>query len=208
MRRVLPLLAVIASASCGGGNPPPQAEPEPESELAGPLPAAAGTPAVIALIGARERLGLTSAQVIALDSIGGSWRSRNDALVAELRRAWGDRRPRNREGMERARPLFESMGENNDAAARGVEAVLTPEQRQTACELQREAGRERAGRTRADGGGAPGGGGPGGGPRGGRAGMGPRGGSGMRPDSVATMRRGWPWCPPPMEASPPPAARG
>lgn len=184
--RMMAMAALTLAAACGGGTAPPRDGPAPRGPgegpggVAGPMPAGVGGggPNVFALIGARERLSLTGAQVTDLDSIGRSWSVVNDSVQRELRRR-GERTP-----VETVHPLLLRMAENNDAANRAVEALLNEEQRRVACTLpnaQPEARRppvsrppvnrpsdRRAGARRQPGDSVP----------------------GMR------MRRGWPWCAP------------
>lgn len=99
----------------------------------------ADPPPIFTLFGERERLSLTSEQLVALDSIQRQWSAENERLTrcgtvvsggvvttVEARRV----QPRGREARS-----------NNYRAAQAVGKVLTAEQRQAVCELQ---GRRRA----------------------------------------------------------------
>jgi hypothetical protein len=178
--RMMTVAALTLAAACGGTTPsrdgPAPREPgEGPGEFVGPMPGGVGGggPNVFALIGARERLGLNGAQVTDLDSIGRAWSVVNDSVQRELRRR-GERTP-----AATVHPLLLRMAENNDAANRAVEALLSEEQRRVACTLPAaQPGRadsrppvnrpsdRRAGARRQPGDSVP----------------------GMR------MRRGWPWC--------------
>jgi hypothetical protein len=111
-------------------------------------PAAIGpiqTPPVYGLIGQREKLGLTSAQVTALDSIGVHIDRTNAPLMSrlrELRGEYGGRRNAPRPDSEELQPALEQLRRNNQQAMEGVRNVLTAQQRTTACELARESARE------------------------------------------------------------------
>ncbi|HEU0012204.1 MAG TPA: hypothetical protein VFQ45_00900 [Longimicrobium sp.] len=191
------VMACLLAAACGGAQEPAEG-PAPQ-EGTGPMMGMGmmgggpGAPPVYGLIGARERLALTSAQVTALDSIGAAVEREN----RELRRQLEDRgfRPGSRPTqaqMEAARPVLERMQENNRRAMEAVGELLSQEQRQGACAVQQEARESRAGR-RDEGRGRMSG-------RGG-ARMGGRGG--MMADSTMTGRaRGWPWCPAPSREAP------
>jgi hypothetical protein len=146
-----------------------------------------GPPGVFALIGAREQLSLTGAQVTALDSINRVWSVRNDSVQRQLREIDGRR---NAATMERARPLLLRMAENNQWAGSAVESLLTEEQRRIACTLPVATGADRGASDAA--------------PR--RTGAGGRGGMrqprGTMADGATGMRarRGWSWCGAPVAA--------
>lgn len=184
MIRMMAVAALTLAAACGGSTPrqdgpAPQAAGEGPGGFAGPMPAGVGGggPNVFALIGARERLGLSGAQVTDLDSIGRAWSLVNDSVQRELRR-------RGERTAATVHPLLLRMAENNDAANRAVEALLNEEQRRVACTLpaaQPDARRPANARP------------PVNRPSDRRAGARRQAGDsvpGMR------MRRGWPWCGP------------
>lgn len=189
MTRMLAVAALVLAAACGGSAPPqdgpaPQGPGGPGSAAMGPMASiGGGPPSVFALIGAREQLSLTGAQVTELDSINRVWSVRNDSLQRQLREIDGRR---NAATMERARPLLLRMAENNQWAGSAVESLLNPEQRRIACTLPVAASADRSA--------------PDAGPR--RAGPGGRGGMrqprGTMADGVTgtRARRGWPWCGP------------
>lgn len=181
-------MALAALAACGG-QPAPQDGPAPAggpSDVALTMDAVGGAPpSIFGLIGARERLSLTSAQVNALDSISVAWSAADQSLRRELRETWGGDRPRGGDAMQRARPTLERIAQNNQAAAQAVEGVLNEDQRRIACELQAEQRDERgppAPRVSSDAPRGPGGGAPRARPRQGDVMMMSRG------------PRGWPWC--------------
>jgi hypothetical protein len=100
---------------------------------------------VYALIGQREKLGLTSAQVTALDSIGVHIDRANAPLMSrlrELRGEYGGRRNAPRPDSEELQPTLEQLRRNNQQAVEGVRNVLTAQQRTTTCELARESARD------------------------------------------------------------------
>ncbi|MBB4635522.1 hypothetical protein [Longimicrobium terrae] len=169
-----PLLIVGMSLAACGSVPPPESAPAsgPRRDVVG-----TGVPSIPALLSQRERLALTSPQVIALDSVAREWRIENDTLARRLRGVWGDRQdPRARQGerereIERARPTLLALVANNRRMTGGVEAILDPAQQLIACELQaaehdeRHAGDARQGR-----------------------------GGARRPSAAGAGRVNWPWC--------------
>ncbi|HEX8274752.1 MAG TPA: hypothetical protein VF615_19120 [Longimicrobiaceae bacterium] len=109
-------------------------------------PAAAAAPTVYALFGHREALALSSAQVAAIDSIGGWLQLRNEALLDSLR--LGDDGRTSRLPADSADALMERIRANQRAAVDGVAAALTAEQRGRACQLFAEQRGERERRSR------------------------------------------------------------
>jgi hypothetical protein len=190
MKRTIVTLALLALAACG-------AQPEPPAE--GPLPAGerpvvidmtgGGTPSIRGLIGERQRLALTGAQVTTLDSLAIVLAAANDSLRAGMVEATPAQRSRpgaTQAQWERNLPALQTIAQNNRAAGLLVQQVLTEDQRRIACEIQAEdeARRPRAARTP------------------------PRpptriGGRVIPGDSIPEPQRGWPWCPP----APPPLRR-
>ncbi len=176
--------AALLLAACGGGSP--SRAPEPRDTF---VPVQA--PPVYALLGQREALGLSSAQIMALDSVGEDLRVRNRAATDSLRAAWrhgGGERMSDRGRRQFAdanQPLFQRVSANNQRAIQAVERILTAEQRVRSCELagrerqerrieameRREAGETRAGARRR------------------------RSLAMMDPDSLIGRRATWTWCP-------------
>ncbi|HEU0052998.1 MAG TPA: Spy/CpxP family protein refolding chaperone [Longimicrobium sp.] len=203
--------ALLALAACGGTQPEPQ--PRTMAAYRG-----AQMPSVYALLGRRDELKLTSAQVTALDSIAQALSDSNRVLTGQMRgvtnsRGGGPmRRPRSTAQEDSVLPLLERVGENNRRAMDAIGQVLTPAQRDTLCAeqaRQRQPFDERFGR-------GMGGRGPGGGgrpPMGGRGGDFPQRGfpRGMEEEegdslrSGPPVRRGWSFCPAPPPRSRPPA---
>ena len=195
-------------AACGAPGPEERPRPgpgpvshAPEAVVQEPAFGWMEPPRVYALIGDRERLQLTSAQITALDSIG-EWvteanREPNQQMRSRLARAprrGGRPTPVAQAG---AQPLMEQMARNNEQAMKGVEALLTDEQKRLACEIARERREDVMGV--GEGGQAPDTRVPG---------VVRRPGTGMqrvRGDSLTLLRRGWRWCRP--QAGPPPAVR-
>ncbi len=144
IKRHLAGLGILALAACGPATTPPASTPSGSAAR----PAAMGpiqTPPVYGLIGQREKLGLTSAQVTALDSIGVHIDRTNAPLMSrlrELRGEYGGRRNAPRPDSEELQPALEQLRRNNQQAMEGVRNVLTAQQRTTACELARESARE------------------------------------------------------------------
>ncbi|HEX2205473.1 MAG TPA: hypothetical protein VHG91_19335, partial [Longimicrobium sp.] len=129
MKRTVLLTALFAAAACAP-NPGPRD---------GPLGAAwRGTqgPSIYALLGERERLGLSTEQVVALDSIAQALQERNRPLADSLRAITGSRAggpvrpPREREQRDAVLPGLERVAANNREAVAAVQAALNPAQRQ------------------------------------------------------------------------------
>lgn len=125
-------LLLLALTACGG-------TPQQTMTPIGPPPVRA--PSVYGLLGERERLDLTSDQIEALDSIG-RW------LASETEEIRDDLAPRPRAGRQQPdsaeiATLGEAITAANVQAIEGVESLLSAEQRETVCALQREA-RDRA----------------------------------------------------------------
>lgn len=193
MKRMMLMIGLAALAACGAqpdpeSGPAPASPPGPEG-MEGPLVldlSGAGTPSVYGLIGERQRLRLTSAQVTTLDSIAIVLAAANDSLRRTVREAWNGDRPRpGREQWERTQPALVQMARNNRAASLLVQNTLSEEQRGIACEIQAEVRARRPEPIR-------------------RAPPGRRriGGGRVPAETAAALRRppdGWPWCPPPAE---------
>lgn len=150
MTRPAAALALALSLAAGGCASGP--EPAPAVLPDGLAPVAA--PPITALIGQREALSLTSAQVVALDSIGQALRQENapfEERVRNTREAWGGRIGRRDRArfLEQVGPALRATWENNRLAAAAVGDVLTPAQRARACEIVR-ARREELFRNRRD----------------------------------------------------------
>ena len=184
--RMMAVAALALSAACGGSSgAAPEDGPAPQ-RVGGPLPqglTGGGGPNVFVLLGAREQLALTSAQVTDLDSIGRGWSVRNDSLARQLQDMRG------RATIEEMHPFLERMAMNNQVANGYVEAVLNADQRRIACTLtagqQGDRRRPSVGGRMTDRGGRIGGGGQG------RMRPG-RGGADTIPGRFT--RSGWPWC--------------
>jgi hypothetical protein len=155
-------------------------------------------PSVYGLIGARERLKLTSPQVTALDSIAEAVREQNRPWADSLRRFSRSgnggpmRMPTNEAQQRDFTAILQKMGENTHRGVEAVRGVLNEEQRAGACALAAEERRQRFG-------GMEGRGGMGGeGRRGGGGGYGGRRMPGMMGDSAGGRGMGfgggWPWC--------------
>lgn len=128
MKRLLAPLGILAMAACSSAPPPAQTSPQQPW-----VP----TPPVYALIGQRQELSLTSAQVTALDSIGVSIQTRNQPVLDEIRelQPTGFRRRMNAQDMERMRPLVDSVRENNRRGQEAVRTLLSEEQRTAVCRM-------------------------------------------------------------------------
>lgn len=129
MKRLLPALGILALAACYSSAPPPQP--------AAPQQPWVPTPPVYALIGERQELSLTSAQVTALDSIGVALAASNSPALREIQEMQpsGGFRRTTAADVERARPLIDSIRENNRRAQEGVRVLLTEQQRADVCKM-------------------------------------------------------------------------
>jgi hypothetical protein len=108
-------------------------------------PAAAAAPTVYAVLGQRDRLGLSSAQVAAIDSIG-DWLQRANAPLLDSLRLNGD--GRSSLPGDSADGVMERIRANQRAAVDGLAAALTAEQRARVCVLFAEQRGERGRRER------------------------------------------------------------
>ncbi len=204
--RIALLAATVVLAACvgrqqpepaPGGNPRPMTARDSLQRQLIEAYRGAQMPSILALIGERERLKLTSQQVTALDSIAEAARAQNRPLTDTLRSLTNSgsggpiRQPRGEFQTRRFIPILHRMGENNDRALEGVRTVLTAEQRTAVCTMVAEQREQRGDRRR---------GGLSGGGRGQRRGM--RGeGFPVYGDSIegrsGRKTGGWPWCTPP-----------
>ena len=200
--RITLAVAALLLAACGGQ---PQNGPQPAGSGRDPARDSlqremftawrgAQMPSVYALIGARERLKLTSPQVTALDSIAEAVREQNrpfaDSLQRFTRTGSGGplRMPSNDAQRRDFTDILVKMGVNTRRGVEGVRALLNEEQRTAVCALAAEEGPGRfGGRGEGRGGGMGGGGYGGGGMRGRRM-------PGMMGDSLGGRAGGWPWC--------------
>ena len=191
MRRiVLPALALLLAACSGGGGGSAQPSPLP-ADLANATPVP--VPPIFGLLGERETLQLTSAQVTSLDSIAEVLRQRNAPVDDSLRAFYQRRgRPRSRRAQQEiyrdALPILNQLWTSNRRATEDVREVLTPTQRDKVCQRQRERrGEDRNGGVRET-----------------RSDTRPRTVRRMDVDSIAARAvRGWAWCTP---TTPTPAA--
>jgi hypothetical protein len=140
MKAYLSMILVVASAAaCAPSAPQP-----------GPAPRRAqidaDVPPILALLSDRERLSLTSQQVIALDSIAREWDVTNVKLNRRLGVARG-KRPVTLALNPAASPTRAALGDNNRRAAEAVQQVLTPAQRDAACAMPRAIGTRASGRS-------------------------------------------------------------
>jgi hypothetical protein len=136
LRWALPLLVLGTSVACPAARAPsnPSAEDRAQRE--------ALAPPILALIGQRDRLTLTSEQVAALDSIHQAWSAENEKLSRR-----GTVVSAGAGGIvtapSRSVPSGPEARGNHLRAARAVEGVLSREQQLAVCELHRS-GREAA----------------------------------------------------------------
>jgi hypothetical protein len=167
MRKFLLIAITLAGCASGSGGEPEVAVND------GPTPVPA--PSVYALIGDRERLGLSSAQVVALDSIGEWLSEANSRLEDQLQEMGvtttgfgGQRRDR---VPEEAEPLLANIRANNSQALASIGTLLNEEQEQQLCDDAEEDNERRPGARNP-----------------------PRGEP--RDSTAAPSRPAWPWCGP------------
>lgn len=146
-------------------------------------PLALEPPPIYSLLGFRERLSLSSEQVVALDSLAQDVKRRNDPLVDSLRTVANSRSGRARGIIpisEETRPVLERVRDQNRAAATAVQDLLSDEQQTQVCELfeetRRDRLRSRGGRDR------------------------PVRRTAPADTALFFSLRGWPWCGPPPAA--------
>jgi predicted small lipoprotein YifL len=185
-RTMLLVLGLVALAGCGGQQQGPRDVPAAEQEGEESVTLDVGgatTPPIRGLIGERQRLGLTGAQAVTLDSIAVVLAAANDSLRSSVREAWeGDQPGRAGAMWERTGPALLQIAHNNRAAGLLVQNTLTEAQRAIACEMEAEQRARQPERFRR--------------PPPGIGGFGAR--RAEIADSVALRRalEGWPWCPP------------
>ena len=129
MKRLLPAFGILALAACYSSAPPPQP--------AAPQQPWVPTPPVYALIGERQELNLTSVQVTALDSIGVALAASNSPALTQIQalQPSGGFRRTSAADVEKARPLIDSIRENNRRAQEAVRTLLTEQQRTDVCKM-------------------------------------------------------------------------
>lgn len=132
MKSYLSMILLAASAACAPSAPEPGPAPR-RAQLD------ADVPPILALLSDRERLSLTSPQVIALDSIAREWDVTNVKLNRRLGVARG-KRPVTAALRPEASPTRAAIAANNRRAAEAVEQLLTPAQREAACAMPRAIG--------------------------------------------------------------------
>jgi hypothetical protein len=132
------ILLVASAAACAPSAPQPGPAPR-RAQLD------ADVPPILALLSDRERLSLTSSQVIALDSIAREWDVNNVKLNRRLGVARG-KRPVTMALNPAASPTRAALADNNRRAAEAVQQVLTPAQREAACAMPRAVGTRASGR--------------------------------------------------------------
>lgn len=138
MRIFVAAMLTVFFAGCGAG---PNAANAPRAVT----PIALEPPPVYSLLGYRDEIGLTSAQVTALDSIAEGVRRENAPLVQQLR----ERNPARAQQRgfilvdSASQPVLEELRQNNRQAVAAVGEVLTAEQRTTACRLIDQSQRDR-----------------------------------------------------------------
>lgn len=130
MKRNLLILCVGLTACSGGARAP--AGPPPSLVT----PSMLQPPPIYALLGHRDRLELTSEQIVRLDSIAVQLKEENDDLIDELEER--SDLARNQAALivgDEGRPILEEIRDNNRGAAEAVGRVLTSTQQTETCDL-------------------------------------------------------------------------
>lgn len=133
MNRILVGIAVTLFAGCALG-------PRQAAAPSGSLPVRA--PSVFGLLGERERLELTSAQVEAIDSIGLWLASETERIGEEF--GSDERADRSQPDTTEVRTRADAITAAHVQAIDGVETLLTQTQREMVCTIQREEREERS----------------------------------------------------------------
>jgi hypothetical protein len=138
-----PLLLLLAVSACSSASTP--AGPPPS--LVTPL--MLQPPPIYALLGYRERLELTTEQIVGLDSIATGLKEENDDLIEELEEKSSLTRSQTALIVgDEGKPVLEQIRENNRGAAEAVGRLLTSEQQESTCDLFRLERDERSRRGR------------------------------------------------------------
>ncbi|MDB4950134.1 MAG: hypothetical protein JWM27_2783 [Gemmatimonadetes bacterium] len=197
-RRIGLAAAVLLLAACKSPQPAtsPRTVAMDSARAAEVMRGPGQAPPIFGLLGQREKLNLTSAQIVSLDSIGEDLHARNEPINRHLRALQDSLGGRDRmsertrrELLDRGAPLYTELRTNNRRAAESVHAVLTTDQRDATCRMLREDRDQRTadasgrGRNRRGAGTGGGGGGGGYGRQGGMAGRG-----GMYGDTLRMSR--------------------
>ena len=139
-----PLLLLLAVSACSSASTP--AGPPPS--LVTPL--MLQPPPIYALLGYRERLELTTEQIVGLDSIATGLKDRNNDLIEELEEKSSLTRSQTALIVgDDGKPVLEQIRENNRGAAEAVGRLLNSEQQESTCDLFRLERDERGRRGRA-----------------------------------------------------------
>ena len=123
--RAMSVILIACAAACAPVAPATRPSPD------------AGAPPVRALLSERDRLSLSSEQVVALDSISREMDVTNRSVGGRLGIIKGGLMPRLGLGKAPDRALALVAG-SHGAAMQAVQQLLRPDQRQRLCELQRE----------------------------------------------------------------------
>ncbi|HEX6071303.1 MAG TPA: hypothetical protein VFZ18_15830 [Longimicrobiaceae bacterium] len=138
-----PLLLLLAVAACSSASTP--AGPPPSYVT----PLMLQPPPIYALLGYRERLELTTEQIVGLDSIATGLKEENDDLIDELEEKSSLTRSQTALIVgDEGKPVLEQIRENNRGAAEAVGRLLTSEQQVSTCDLFRLERDERSRRGR------------------------------------------------------------
>jgi hypothetical protein len=143
MRRSFALICLgLAVSGCSASNPRNAGNGPNMPTMVTPL--MLEPPPIYSILGFRDKIQLTSAQITSLDSIATWVHDENVPLIQELRE--GATPTRNQVGMvipDSLRPKLDAVRTNNRTAASGVGKVLTTTQQQSACQIFEEQAQER-----------------------------------------------------------------
>jgi hypothetical protein len=120
------MILIASAAACAPSAP--STRPSPDADV----------PPVRALLGERDKLSLSSEQVVALDSISREMDVKDRAVGRRLGIIKGGLVPRLGFGKQQPDRALALVAGSHGAAMQAVQQLLRPDQRQRLCELQRE----------------------------------------------------------------------
>ncbi|HYR07187.1 MAG TPA: hypothetical protein VEQ60_05450 [Longimicrobium sp.] len=123
--RAMSMILIASAAACAPSAPSTRPSP-------------ADVPPVRALLGERDKLSLSSEQVVALDSISRETDVKDRAVGRRLGIIKGGLVPRLGLGKQQPDRALALVAGSHGAAMQAVQQLLRPDQRQRLCELQRE----------------------------------------------------------------------
>ena len=151
MRRSFALICLgLAASGCSASNPRNAGNGPEMPTMVTPL--MLQPPPIYSILGFRDKIQLTSAQITSLDSLATWVHDQNLPLIQDLREKATP--TRNQVGLiipDSLRSKLDAVRANNRTAAAGVGKVLTPTQQQSACQIFEEQAQDRNDRGRGNG---------------------------------------------------------